>query len=121
MSLRIFVALRRIAFGSLLALSPTACLAQVFAAPPGAVGEIRVFEAVADAVAVQEKPSVEDKPADKPAEGEAEEGPAPAPMTPPTDPDVVTLTLADGSKISGKLTVQEIKVTTSFGVLTVPV
>lgn len=46
---------------------------------------------------------------------------APKPEAPPVDPDVVTLTLADGSKITGKLTVNEIKVETAFGVLTVPV
>jgi hypothetical protein len=121
MSVEVFVALRRFALTSLLALSPTVCLAQAFPAPGFAVGDIEVFEAVADAIAVQEEAAPADKPAEKAADAEGEEGPAPAPMTPPTDPDVVTLTLADGSKISGKLTVNEIKVTTSFGVLTVPV
>jgi hypothetical protein len=45
------------------------------------------------------------------------------PVTPavPVDPDTVTFTLADGSKISGKLTVKEIKLTTSYGTLTIPV
>jgi hypothetical protein len=121
MSLKVFVALRRVALGSLLALSPSACLAQAFPAPPRAVRAVDVFEAVAEAVEVQEEAATEDKPAEKTAEGEGEQAAAPAPMTPPTDPDVVTLTLADGSKISGKLTVNEIKVTTSFGVLTIPV
>lgn len=87
---------------------------------PVAGFDIADFEVVEDAIAQEE-----DKPAEeaKPEEGseEGEDTATPAPEAPPIDPDVVTLTLADGSKISGKLTVNEIKVETSFGVLTIPI
>ncbi len=40
---------------------------------------------------------------------------------PPVDPDVITFTLSDGSTIAGKLDVTEIQLTTSYGMLTIPV
>jgi hypothetical protein len=90
------------------------------------------FAQQAVVVQIKEKAEVvKDKPAaDKPAsdkdksdkpDGDDNGGAAPAPVALPSDPDVVTMTLADGSKITGKLTIQEIKVNTSFGVLTVPI
>lgn len=52
------------------------------------------------------------KPADAPVQ--------PAPDAPPADPDTVIVTLAEGSKFAGKLNLKEIKLETSFGVLTIP-
>ncbi len=40
---------------------------------------------------------------------------------PPVDPDLITLTVSDGSTIVGKLDVSEIQLTTSYGTLTIPV
>lgn len=124
MSVQVLTALRRVALGALLASAP----ATAFAQEKDVRIALEVLEAQAKEAAIQvakppaaESAAEEAKPADKPEAAEGEEAAAPAPATPPADPDVVTLTLADGSKISGKLTVQEIKVTTSFGVLTVPV
>jgi hypothetical protein len=65
-------------------------------------------------------------PAQSKPSGKSKEAPAQPvssiadPTEPITDPDTVVFTLADGSKFAGKLNVKEIKLATSFGVLTIP-
>lgn len=87
-------------------------------------GQIRAiaFERIAP---VQVAP-VADKPNKDIKEGTSDEGkdePAPPPVKPakPIDPEVIRLYLMDGSVITGKLSVKDIRVQTTFGVLTVPV
>ncbi|MEX2186517.1 MAG: hypothetical protein WD875_06975 [Pirellulales bacterium] len=88
--------------------------AQIFAVPEDILEEQPAAEPPST-----DEPKKEEKP--KEDGDENADASTPAPESPPIDPDVVTLTLADGSKISGKLTVSEIKVDTAFGVLTIPV
>jgi hypothetical protein len=70
----------------------------------------------AEATTVQSKASSK-KSKEAPAEPAS---PVADPTEPVADPDSVIFTLADGSKFAGKLNVKEIKLATSFGVLTIP-
>lgn len=63
---------------------------------------------------------------EKKAEGEKKPDDTPPPRTrkvvkPPVNPRAVKLLMHDGSIIAGDLDIEEIKVTTEFGVLTVPI
>lgn len=57
----------------------------------------------------------------KPAEKAGEEDPGPRAPAEPVDPEVIKLHMLDGSIMTGKLSVKEILVETSFGKLTIPV
>lgn len=103
-----------------LVLGPVATVSYAQVAPPIAGFDIVDIELAQEEAAPEQDTTEESKPEAASAD-EGGDAAAAAPETPPTDPDVVTLTLADGSKITGKLTVNEIKVDTSFGVLTVPI
>lgn len=103
-----------------LVLGPVATVSYAQVAPPIAGFDIVDIELAQEEAAPEQDKTEESKPEAASAD-EGGDAAAAAPETPPTDPDVVTLTLADGSKITGKLTVNEIKVDTSFGVLTVPI
>jgi hypothetical protein len=108
-------------------MAPVALLAAVSLACPAhgqafgiELGGIDVFEGpglpAAPATPTQSKKSGK-KSKEAPAEPAS---PVSDPTEPVADPDSVVFTLADGSKFSGKLNVKEIKLATSFGVLTIP-
>lgn len=83
---------------------------------PAFGGPIEIFDGPAAPAATQAKPSGK-KSKEAPAEPVASIA---DPIEPVADPDSVVFTLADGSKFAGKLNVKEIKLATSFGVLTIP-
>ena len=71
--------------------------------------------------AIGEPAATEEGAADKPAEEPKEEPEAPRKPRPPLPPRFILLKLLDGSTIAGELSVNEIKVKTEFGELTVPI
>jgi hypothetical protein len=71
--------------------------------------------------AIGEPAAAEEGAADKPAEEPKEEPEAPRKPKPPLPPRFILLKLLDGSTIAGELSVNEIKVKTEFGELTVPI
>ncbi|MEX2214996.1 MAG: hypothetical protein WD768_12755 [Phycisphaeraceae bacterium] len=83
-------------------------------------GRVRAIQAVAEDVA-EEAPKKEDKgKAEEPKEPKEEEEPVRVPAE-PIDPEIIRLHLQDGSIMTGKLSIKDIVVDTSFGKLTIPI